>query len=432
LDSQIDEIACRHLRRNFLLGVCNGVLFNLASALTETSLVLSWFVSQLTGANFLIGLIGPIRDGGWFLPQFLISGYLQRQQRKLPLYNTVAVVRSLSWGAMALSVFLVRDRRWLLLFFYLFLTITSLSAGFAGLSFMDIVGKTIPPRRRGSFFAMRLFFGGIAALGGSALVSYLLGGRSGLDFPINYAVLMFASFVVISLAMGSFGLVVEPVEVVNSERVPLIRQLRRGVNLPRHDPNFRRFLIVRLSLMLAEMATPFYIVYAQRAFQVPASMLGIYQTGLTLASVLSNLAWGQISDRQGNRRLVRVSTLMGMAMPLVALTMAPLNRLVPSLHGAIPYLFSMIFVLLGGYRSGTTIGNINYLLEIVPAEERPLYIGFTNTVLGIGMFVSSVGGLIVDLAGFAVLFCLALILYGLAFLVSFRLQEPRSMELEIG
>ena len=47
------------------------------------------------------------------------------------------------------------------------------------------------------------------------------------------------------------------------------------------------------------------------------------------------------------------------------------------------------------------------------------------------MFVSSVGGLIVDLAGFAALFCLALILYSLAFLISFRLQEPRSMELGV-
>ncbi len=426
MDDQISDIARRHLRRNFLLGVCNGVLFNLASALTETSLVLSWFVSQLTSFNFLIGLIGPIRDGGWFLPQLLVSGYLQRQQRKLPLYNAVSVVRCMSWGAMALSVFLVKDRGLLLLLFYLFLTITSLGAGFAGLSFMDIVGKAIPPRRRGSFFATRLFFGGIAALGGSALVSYLLGGRSGLNFPTNCAVLMFASFVIISLAMGSFGLVVEPVEAVNCERVPLVRQLRRGVNLPRRDLNFCCFLIVRFSLMVAEMATPFYIVYAQRTFQVPASMLGIYQTGLSLAGVISNLAWGWISDRQSNRRLVRASTLMGMAMPLAALAMAPLNRLVPSLRGAIPYLFVVIFVLLGGYRSGTTIGNINYLLEIVPAEERPLYIGFTNTVLGIGMLVSSVGGLIVDLAGFTVLFCLALAFYGLAVLLSYYLREPRT------
>jgi hypothetical protein len=425
LTDQISDIARRHLRRNFLLGVCNGVLFNLASALTETSLVLSWFVSQLTSSNFLIGLIGPIRDGGWFLPQLLISGYLQRQRRKLPLYNAVSVVRAISWGGMALSVFLVKDRDLLLLLFYLFLTITSLSAGFAGLSFMDIVGKAIPRRRRGSFFATRLFFGGIAALGGSVLVGYLLGERSGLSFPTNYAALMFASFAAMSLAMGCFSLVIEPVEAVNCERVPLIRQLRRAMDLPRRDANFRRFLIMRLCLMVAQIATPFYIVYAQRAFQVPASMLGTYQTGLTLATVVSNLAWGRISDRQGNRRLLRISTLLGMAMPVVALAMASLNHLVSSLRELIPYLFTAIFVLLGGYRPGTGIGNVNYLLEIAPVEERPLYIGFTNTVLGVAMFASAVGGLFVDLVGYAPIFWAALTLYGLAFLMSHRLCEPR-------
>ena len=426
LDNQISDIARRHLRRNFLLGVSNGILMNLARALTETSLVLSWFVSQLTGSNFLIGLIGPIRDGSWFLPQLLVSGYLQRRQRKLPLYNAMGLVRLISWGAMALSVFLVKDRRLLLLLFYLFLTVTSLGAGFAGLSFMDIVGKAIPPRRRGSFFAARLFFGGIAGLGGGALVGYLLGGRSGLDFPTNYAVLMFASFIAVSLAMGSFALVIEPVEAINSERVPLIRQLRRAIDLPRRDANFRRFLAMRLCLMVAQVAMPFYIVYAQRAFQVPASMLGVYQTGLTLASVVSNLAWGRISDQQGNRRLVRISNLVGMAMPIAALAMPSLSRFVPSLSGTIPYLFAVIFVAMGSYRAGTTIGNVNYLLEIAPAEERPLYIGFTNTVLGVAMFASAVGGLIVDLAGFAVLFWLALIFYGLAFLLSCRLREPRA------
>lgn len=426
MDSQVNDIARRHLRRNFLMGVFNGILFDLASALTETSLVLSWFVSQLTGSNFLIGLIGPIRDGGWFLPQLLISGHLQCKQRKLPWYNTMALIRVISWGAMALAVFLVKDRRLLLLLFYLSLTVTSLSAGFAGLSFMDIVGKAIPPRRRGSFFAARLFFGGIAALGGSVLVGYLLGERSGLDFPTNYAALMFASFIAVSLAMGSFALVIEPVEAVNCERVPLIRQLGRAMDLFRRDANFRRFLTMRLCLMVAQVATPFYIVYAQQTFRVPASMLGVYQTGLTLASVVSNLAWGRISDQQGNRRLVRISNLVGMAMPLTALAMAPLNRFVPSLSGVVPYLFTVIFVLLGSYRPGTGVGNVNYLLEIAPAKERPLYVGFTHTVLGVGMFTSAVGGLIVDLAGFSVLFWLTLTFYGLAILLSCRLREPRA------
>ena len=68
----INTTAQRHLRRNFSFGVLNGVFLNLFSALLDPSLVLSWFVSQLTTSNFLIGLIMPIRHGCWFLPQLVI------------------------------------------------------------------------------------------------------------------------------------------------------------------------------------------------------------------------------------------------------------------------------------------------------------------------------------------------------------------------
>jgi len=53
----INATAQRHLKRNFSLGVLNGAFFNFFSALQDPSLVLSWFVSQLTTSNFLIGLI---------------------------------------------------------------------------------------------------------------------------------------------------------------------------------------------------------------------------------------------------------------------------------------------------------------------------------------------------------------------------------------
>jgi MFS family permease len=72
------------------------------------------------------------------------------------------------------------------------------------------------------------------------------------------------------------------------------------------------------------------------------------------------------------------------------------------------------------------IGNLNFLLEIAPPDDRPLYIGFTNTIVGVALLVSSVGGLIVDLVGFTVIFSLALAFYALALTLTLRLQEPRS------
>jgi len=421
----ITTTAQRHLRRNFSLGLLNGVFFNLFSALLDPSLVLSWFVSQLTTSNFLIGLIVPIQNGGWFLPQLVMSSYLQRRQRKLPFYARMAGVRVVIWGLMILAVFFIDDLAVLLVVFFALLTAYSLGAGLSGLCFVDVVAKTIPPDRRGAFFGWRRFLGGILALGGSLLVKYILDEGRGLAFPDNYAILFLLSFFALCAGLGSFSLVVEPIEPVNEERVPLGRQFRRALDLPRRDRNYRRFLTMRLLLMGAEIATPFYIVYAKRALSVPVSMVGVYLTATTLASFASNLLWGRISDRRGNKLLLALANSLGLLIPLTALSIVPLANQWPGLKELVPGLFALVFVLAGASKAARMIGNMNFLLETAPADNRPLYVGFTNTVMGIALLTSSVGGLIVDLVGFTVLFSLALAFYALAFLMTWGLQEPR-------
>jgi MFS family permease len=421
----INATAQRHLKRNFSLGVLNGAFFNFFSALLDPSLVLSWFVSQLTTSNFLIGLIMPIQSGGWLLPQLLVSGYLQRRQRKLPFYARMAGARVAIWGLMTLAVFFIEDAAVLLAAFFVLQTAYSLAAGLAGICFVDIVAKAIPVTRRGAFFGWRRFAGGFLALGGSLLVKYILDEGRGLAFPDNYAVLFLFSFFILCVAMGCFILIVEPLEPVNEERITLVRQFRRALDLPRRDSNYRRFLTMRLLLMGAEIATPFYIVYAKHALSVPVSMVGVYLMGTNLASFASNLLWGRISDRRGNKLLLVVSSVLGLLMPLTALSIGPLADLWPGLGEFAPGLFALVFVLSGGYKSGTTIGNLNFLLEITPADDRPVYIGFTNTIVGIALLASSVGGLIVDVTGFTVLFSLALAFYAVALVLTLRLREPR-------
>jgi len=421
----ITTTAQRHLRRNFSLGLLNGAFFNLFTALLDPSLVLSWFVSQLTTSNFLIGLIVPIQHGGWFLPQLVVSSYLQRRQRKLPFYTYMAGVRVTIWGLMTLAVFLIEDAAVLLVVFFILLAAYSLGSGLGGICFVDIVAKAIPPTRRGAFFGWRRFLGGLLALGGSLLVKYILDERRGLAFPDNYAVLFLLSFFTLCVAVGCFILVVEPLEPVNKAKITLGKQFRRALDLPRRDKNYRRFLTMRLLLMAAEIATPFYIIYAKQALSVSVSMVGVYLTGATMAGFASTLLWGRISDRRGNKLLIILSSSLGLFIPLIAMSIVPLADVLPGLREFTSGLFALVFIVSGGSKAGAMMGNMNFLLEIAPADDRPLYIGLTNTILGIALLASSVGGLIVDLVGFTVLFSLALAFYALALFLTLKLQEPR-------
>jgi len=57
----LNPTAQKHYRRNFAMGVINAAAFQVAETMIDSSLVLTWFLSQLTTSNLLIGLPAPIR-----------------------------------------------------------------------------------------------------------------------------------------------------------------------------------------------------------------------------------------------------------------------------------------------------------------------------------------------------------------------------------
>ncbi len=427
--SPVETLSPREQRRNYLLGVANGALYSMGEVFIDPEMVLTWFLTQLNAANFWIGMIAPVRYGSWFLPQLFVSGYMQRQPRKQFFYHWMSVVRGVVLLALVLMALLL-PVKWMLPAFFVLLALYSLGAGLCGIAFMDVVGKVIPPTRRGSFFGMRMFLGGILAFLASSLVGFILDEPDGLRFPLNFGVLYGVAFLLIILSLIAWSLVKEPSGPVDPARVRWTTQVRRGMALLEHDRAYRSFVLTRLALMLAQLAGPFYLVYAKEAMGISARMVGLYLTARTATSIAFNLIWGRVSDRQGNRLLIRITTAIGLAMPLLALLLGGLVTAHSGLAPAFSYLYIAVFVASGAFSAGSGIGNMNYLLDIAPPEQRSLYLGFTNTLFGIAFFASGLGGLIVDLAGFTVLMLLAVLFYGAALAFSLRMAEPRAVDKE--
>jgi len=86
----------------------------------------------------------------------------------------------------------------------------------------------------------------------------------------------------------------------------------------------------------------------------------------------------------------------------------------------------LIFALLGAARTGVTIGALNFLLDVAPADDRPIYIGLTNTLVGFATLTTALGGLMVEAVGYRALFALALAFYLASALALTRTREPRA------
>ena len=105
-------------------------------------------------------------------------------------------------------------------------------------------------------------------------------------------------------------------------------------------------------------------------------------------------------------------------MPLTALLIGILASSVPHALSRLSWAYALVCVASGAFSAGSNIARSGYLLDMAPPAQRPLYLGFTNTLFGVATFASSVGGLIVDWAGFKVLMMASACFYVLALVLS--------------
>ncbi len=140
-------------RRNFRLGLANGIIFTVAMVFIDNDMVITWFLTQLAVSNFLIGLMGPMRMIVWYIPQIFVSGYLQRQPRKLPTYQITAVIRVIVILLLALLVALIpASSPWLVVTIFAAFVVYGVFTSIGSLAFMSMLDQVVSSSRRGRFF----------------------------------------------------------------------------------------------------------------------------------------------------------------------------------------------------------------------------------------------------------------------------------------
>lgn len=397
--------------RNYALGVLNGWLVFVGDGFMNAQVVLSSFAAALAAPNLVIGLLPAIQVGGWLLPQLLVASRVRHLPRKIVVYRSAATLRTLAYLWMAGSSALFAGRPGLLLaMFVLGMILSGLSAGVAGLPFMEVVAKVIPARARSGFFGIRNVVGGLLALGAGLAVRQIL--ASEIPFPYDYTLIFVLGLSFYSAGYWVFGLVDEPPD-PPAERGRFRDELRALPATVRDDPPFRAYVALRLTLAAAGLADPFYTVYALRELGVAQATIGSFLIVLGVVGPLSNAGWARLGQRFGSRRVLRVAIPLAMLAPLAALAMP---------RGAGPA-FALVFALFAAGQAGLNLGNLNHMLGIAPTETRGRYIGLVHTLLGVAAFAPVVGGRLADAVGYAPVFALGSSLYAAAWLVAGRLRH---------
>lgn len=410
--------------RAYSLGILNGTLFRTNQALIGGATVLPIFLASLTDWKWLIGIGSSLDSAGWFLPQIVGSYFIARQSLRLPIYKFMGLIRIASLGILTILILLLGKHQpnlLLLCFMGLFL-LYSLSGGIAGIAFLDMVGKIIPtssPKGKpamGSFWGWRIFLGGASGMMvGIFVVKPVL---AGFEYPTNFAILFGIATMVIAVAIAVFSIVREREFMPIESDHDLKNHIRRSFRILKEDKGYRNYFITRHLFMLWAMGIPFYILFAQFTIELTSFWIGTFLASRFAGEMVFNVVWAWLSNRGHNRTVLKLSAIVSLLPVSIALAHSWFT--VPM------WLYSLCFFFIGGALTGAMIGGNNYLFRYVPINSRPLYIGVTNSTLGVTLLASGIGGLIVDYFSFESLFVVILSLSVLSILMTFSLKRSHS------
>jgi MFS family permease len=409
------ETARRALRHNVTALGADYALFIVGLSFASQSTLLPAFAAYLGAPNVVIGAIPAVMTLGWFGPSLFAAGHTETLARKLPFVLRYTIWERVPFVVLAFAAFVLADRApglALAVVLLMLLVITGVG-GVLMPAWMDIVGRLVPLTIRGRFFAFSNLAASAGGFAGSFATAAIL---AAVPAPASYGLCFACAAVCMALSYAALVVVREPAAASRATPVALRAYLARIPALLARDPNLAWFLTARAFAMLGSMGSGFYTVYALRAWEAPASQVGVFTTLLFLGQMTGNVALGPLADRHGHRVVIIAGVAATLGASMVALG-------APTLE-----VFGATFVLMGVQLAAMNMSNLSVMLEFAPGPaEQPTYIGLGTTLLApIAVGAPLAGGLLADAGGFTSVFAVAAAAAAIALgLLIARVRDPR-------
>ncbi|GBD86003.1 major Facilitator Superfamily protein [bacterium BMS3Abin02] len=413
--AETPDIESADYRRNFAAGLVHGIFFQASSALANVQTVLPSFVALLTPSALAVGSMAAVQGAGQVIPQLFTAYLIEDRPRRKPILLWVITLRWVSFGLLAFLTWRLGATRpgVVLGVFLVLFGMFSLAGGVGTVVYADVFAKAIPTRRRGRFIGWRQLLGYGLAIAAGYVVKAVLGNER-IAFPSNYALIFAFSALALLVAFTGFAMIREPVYPVERRSNSLGHLLRRAWHLAGDNANFRWFLTTQALTMAVLSLGPFYVVFALGSGGVSRGQIGVFLAVQMAGAAVSNLLWGWMGDRFGNRAVIVGVVLFGGLTPLAALA-----------AGSAPGLFVVVFALMGSTISGVRLGFNNMILEMASVSLRPTCVALQNTLLTPVMLLPLVVGAVADAWTYAALFWSGAALMLLGVFAALRIRDPR-------
>lgn len=373
---------------------------------------LNIYATRLGATGIQIGLIGAMSAVVSLFLAIPVGRWLQTQNTSTAIFWSSVFYRSGFFVFIFLPL-LPSDRMeiWaiIVLTFLMAIPLTPLSVGINAL-----IAEAVPVEYRAHVAGIRNIMLSITFMVSSLISGYIL---EHTPFDLGYQIIF---------GIGAFGAAMSSVHLYFVRPLqtdvsppppqpapvflrPYARNLATALRLDVWRTGFRNVLLALFGFHLTQfLAIPVFPLYNVRALQLSDDHLGIGTALFYLTVLLASTRLRRIAQRLGNKRLTGWSVASLGAYPLLlAFSSQVWHFYVVSLIGGLS--FAMVA---GSYA--------NYMLEQIPAHDRPSHLAWYNVVLNSAILIGSLSGpIFADFMGLSaalILFAILRFLSGLAIL----------------
>ncbi len=343
----------------------HGIFLALAVTFTEINTVLPAMVVQAGGAAIHIGILSTIMTGLPLVSQLMFSPFLQSRKRKKPFLLGGIYARMISFyliGFLLLNSGLF-NKALVLLLIYAGLIVFTLSGAFAGITYVTLIGTTIPDSLRKRFFLNKQVFWSIGVFISGILTRFIISAEKGLE---RYGFLFLAAASMLAAGSIGFWLIREKKD-TGAAKEGILKVLGSMREILKTDHTFRNYTITANLLSSAIVMIPFYIPSFMKEYKISGDFIGVIVLLQIGGMVISNLIWPSAVRKAGFKGMLRIQSIMGFALPVAAAVMTAV--------GAGRVTMFIIIPLLGALAGAQKMSSEAVLVQISPDGKRALYSG---------------------------------------------------------
>lgn len=382
---------------NFKAFIWHAFFLALTATFTQVNTVISSLILSAGGGNIQLGILTAITVGIPPLTKLLFAGFLHTRSKKKPWLLYGINLRVLALAGIGTVLLLSQQKSVssrIIPLVFLLLLIFSISGSFSGISYTDILGKTLNVNVRRRFFIIRQIFQISGLLISALIVRQILKISS---YPQNYVLLFYAASLLLLIGSGGFWLLREERLPGDKKNIPFRELMRLLPQTIRQDVNLRRFIIFQNLTGFGLMLFPFYIGFAKHQFGLTKEEVGNYLLFQIFGSLLATALWGWLSKLKGYKGILSGCIFTSSLLPYYTIWAG---------HQNISW-YLLVFFFSGFAISARSIAFEAVLLEITTDENRALYSGITGAANLTVAFIPLLSGLLIHSLGFIPVFALS-------------------------